>query len=371
MDAYHHQAPTVVSVDVFRLILACVTRADLLKITLASKFSREEATKELLKRPVSLLRNHRLRAFCQFALSGDPGKLSCLQNLAIEKIDQPFSSQEREMVAHILAHCTNLRKLDLQGCNVLFMDEPVVPEAISALPNLAHLSTFTYIYSEESQALLLQMVGNMKSSLRGLHLSMNMDVEVLRDVARAHPHLEDFALQFSPFTAPGLTFSAVRTLHLNLNKNLPQLRDIRSTFPNVHELSIDFHRHLDETHAAGIENESTGHCWPALDLLCVCPTFIRALGIVCPVRRLSLGFCDHNLDEELTASIARLRASKLTLDLRCGPDWVLPGAPPSLLLHGSQSAGVKHLFVKATRAHTRRSPPATQTSLLVSTAHDL
>ncbi|EIW55085.1 uncharacterized protein TRAVEDRAFT_60370 [Trametes versicolor FP-101664 SS1] len=70
------------------------------------------------------------------------------------------------MVAHVLAHCTNLRKLDLQGCNVLFMDEPVVPEAISALPNLAHLSTVTYIYSEESQALLLQMVGNMKSSLR-------------------------------------------------------------------------------------------------------------------------------------------------------------------------------------------------------------
>lgn len=374
---YHYQPPTVVSVDIFRLILARVTGVELLKITLVSKFSREEAAKELLKRPVSLHRNQGLRTFCQFALSGDPRKLSCLQNLTIEHIEQPFSFQDREMVARVLAHCTNLRKLNLQGCDTLVVDEPVVPEAISALPSLAHLSVTMYKDSKEAQALLLQMVANMKSSLRGLHLPMTQDglskVEVLRDLARIHRHLEDFTLHFCTFTAPGVTFSAVRTLHLTLDKNLPQLRDIRSTFPNVRELSIDFHMHLDQTspNAAGIQNPGTGSCWPSLDLLCACPTFIRALGIVCPVRRLSLGFCDYDLDEEIAEAVARLRPSKLTLDLRCGRDWVLPNAPPSLLLHGSRDAGVKHLFVKTTFAHARRSPPPTQADLLVSTAYDL
>lgn len=257
------------------------------------------------------------------------------------------------------------------------MDEPVVLKAISALPSLAHLSAVMYEDRKESQALLLQMVVNIKSSLCGLHLPLTMDglsnVEVLRALARVHRHLEDLTLHFRTFIAPGVTFT-VRTLHLTLDKSVTQLRDIRSTFPNIRELSIDLRMYLSATSstAAGIENRDNGSCWPSLNLLCAIPTSIRALGIVCPVRRVSLGFSDIDLDEEPDAeAVARLCPSKLTLDISCYHDSVLPGAPPSLLLHGSQDAGVKHLFVKTTFGCPRGSPPARQADFLVSTVYDL
>lgn len=365
------------NVDIFRLILACVTRSDLLKMTLASKFTREEAIKELFKRPVRLLQNDNLRKFCQFVLASDPRRLSYLRSLTIEHTKKGFSSQDMDMVSRVLGHCMNLRKLNLEGCDGLVMDEPVVLKAISALPSLAHLSAVMYEDRKESQALLLQMVVNMKSSLCGLHLPMTMNglsnVEVLRALARVHRHLEDLTLHFRTFIAPGVTFPTVRTLHLTLDKSVPQLRDIRSTFPNIRELSIDLRMYLSaaSSTAAGIENRDNGSCWPSLDLLCAIPTSIRALGIVCPVRRVSLGFSDIDLDEEDAEAVARLCPSKLTLDIRCYHDSVLPGALPSLLLHGSRDAGVKHLFVKTTFARPRGAPPARQADLLVSTAYNL
>ncbi|KAL1937814.1 hypothetical protein VTO73DRAFT_12833 [Trametes versicolor] len=370
MEARPYQSFEVINVDIFRLILACVTRADLLKITLASKFTREEAIKELFMRPVRLLQNKNLRLFCEFVLASDPRRLSYLRSLTVEHINKGFSSQDREMVARVLAHCKNLRKLSLEGCDGLVMDEPVVLKAISALPSLAHLSAVMYEDRKESQALLLQMVVNMKSSLCGLHLPMTMDglsnVEMLRALARVHRHLEDLTLHFRTFIAPGVTFSTVRTLHLTVDKSVPQLRDIRSTFPNIRELSIDLRMYLSATSSttAGIQNRVNGSCWPSLDLLCAIPTSIRALGIVCPVRRVSLGFSDIDLDEEDTEAVARLCPSKLTLDIRCYHDSVLPGALPSLLLHGSRDAGVKHLFVKTTFARPRGAPPARQVDLL-------
>ncbi|OJT15680.1 hypothetical protein TRAPUB_5426, partial [Trametes pubescens] len=361
------EARPIVNVDVFRLILAYLPHRELLMMALASKFSREEATQHLLMRPMSLLRNHKLLTFCQFALTGDLSKLSYLRELTIKLVKEPFSSEDRAMVARVLAHCVNLRRLGILWCDMFIMDEPVsgIPEAISALPSLAYLTVQMHHDDQQIRDVLIRMVLHAKASLRGLHLPMFGDglsrVEVLRDLARVHSHLEDFTLQFSTFTAPGVTFSAVRNLHLILEKNLPQLRDVYNTFPNVHELTIDYYMHLGETppNAARVEDQRNGSCWPSLDLLCACPLIIRALGIVCPVRRLSLGFCDYDLDEEITETVSRLRPSKLTLDLRCGPDWVVPLAHPSLMLHSSRDAGVKHLFVKKTLTGSRRSPATT------------
>lgn len=66
-------------------------------------------------RPVRLLQNTNLRKFCEFVLASDAQarKLSYLRSLTIEHIKKGFSSKDREMVARVLAHCTNLRKLNL------------------------------------------------------------------------------------------------------------------------------------------------------------------------------------------------------------------------------------------------------------------
>ncbi|OJT03866.1 hypothetical protein TRAPUB_5457 [Trametes pubescens] len=361
---YSDLLPIAVDVDVFHLILECLPHADLLKITLASKFTREEATKELLMRPVRLLRNKNLRTFCRFALAGDPRRLSYLRNLTIEHIEKPFSSEDRETFADVLTRCTNLRKLELRWCDALLMEEHVVPEAISPLPNLTYLSAIMYKDSKESQTLLLRMVANMKSSLHSLHLPMIEDglskVEVLQDLVMVHGNLEEFTLQFSTFTAPGVTFSAVRDLHLTLEENVPRLRDLCSTFPSVRELSIDYHMHLGETPPDNTENShlGDGSCWPSLDRLRASTSIIRILGIVCPVRRLDLGYYDSDLHDKIAETVSRLRPSKFTLNLYCAADWAAPRAHPSLLLHGSGDAGVRHLFVKTTFSSSRS--PTTQ-----------
>ncbi|KAL1937817.1 hypothetical protein VTO73DRAFT_12836 [Trametes versicolor] len=361
LEATPYQPP-MIDIDVFRLILACLPYDDLLKITLASHFAREEAIRELFMRPVRLCWNKNLSTFCQFALVGDPRRLSYLRNLTIEHIKKPC--EDRERFAQVLAHCTNLKKLTLQWCDGLIMDEPVVPDAISTLPNLAHLSAIMYKDSKESQVVLLRIVANMKSSLRGLNLPMVEDglskVEVLQDLARVHGSLEEFTLQFTTFTAPGVTFPAARNLHLTLEENVPRLRDFRGTFPSVRELSVDYHMHLGETPpdntGTGTNNDES--CWPSLDRLRASVLIIRALGIVCPVRRLDLGYYDSDLHDKTAETVSHLRPSKLTLNLYCAPDWATPRAHPSLLLHGSGDASVKHLYVKTTFSRTHA--PATQ-----------
>lgn len=314
-------------------------------------------------RPVRLCWNKNLSTFCQFVLTGDLKRMSYLRNLTIEHIKKPC--EDREKFAQVLAHCTNLKKLTLQWCDGLIMDEPVVPDAISALPNLAHFSAIMYKDSKESQAVLLRIVASMKSPLRALHLPMVEDglskVEVLQDLARVHGSLEDFTLQFSTFTAPGVIFPAVRDLHLTFEQNVPQLRDLRRTFPSVRELSIDYHMHLGETPPDGTVGTGTyddESCWPSLERLRASVLIIRALGIVCPVRRLDLGYYDSDLHDKTAETVSRLRPSKLTLNLYCAPDWATPRAHPSLLLHGSGDTGVKHLYVKTTFSRTHA--PATQ-----------
>lgn len=357
MEVPPDQAPTI-DVDVFNLILACLPRADLLNVTLVSHFAREEVIKELLMRPVRLVGNENLHKFCQFALAGDPRRLSCLQNLTIGHIEDegPFSFEEREMVAWVLTHCTSLRRLELRSCDELIMEDSVVSDIISALPSLAHLAVWMCRHGQKRQDDLLRMVLNMKVSLRSLHFSMLSDglpkVKELQDVARIHRHLEELTLQLSIFTCPGVSFPAVRKLQLVLDHDIPQLRDVYRTFPNVRELSIEHYQNMD---AEIVPPNDSASCWPSLVRLQVFPSIIYNLGISCPVRDLELHCYYSDAHEKFAAVVSRLRPSKLTFSLYCDLDcrWAVPRAHPSLLLHGTADAGVKHLFVKAPYSTSR------------------
>lgn len=367
METRPYQPPILVNVDIFRLVLACLPHMDLLKITLVSHFAREESIKELFMRPVRLHGNENLRKFCQFALAGDPRRLACLQNLTIDHIEdeKPFSFEDRGMIARVLTYCTGLRRLELRSCDELIMEDSVISDIISALPSLAHLAVWLCRHGQKRQDVLLRMVLKMKVSLRSLHLSMLSvmlsdglpKVKELQDVARVHRHLEELTLQLSIFTCPGVSFSAVRKLQLVLDHDIPQLRDVCRTFPNVRELCIEHYQNMDAEIAPPNDN---GSCWPSLDRLQAFPSIIYNLGISCPVHDLELHCYYSDAHEKFAAVVSRLRPSKLSFTLYCDLDcqWAVPRAHPSLLLHGTADAGVKHLFVKA--PYTTSRPLGTQ-----------
>ncbi|KAI0354844.1 hypothetical protein OH77DRAFT_365045 [Trametes cingulata] len=357
--AHKAVGPLSLDLDTFRLILEHLPRSELLCMTYTSRFIRKEASRELLVRPVQLLRKKRLLSFCQFALSGDPNKVSYLRTLTIQHIDEALDEEQKNAVVNVFRHCVNLADLRLQWCDLLLIEDPRVPEAVSALPALSKFDVWLYRGEEvDVQHILRRMLSNMKHSLRRLHLPLNLrDDHVpafLEEVARVHGGVEDFLFDFYHFAAPpGLSLSHVRTLHLVLEGTVPRLADLYAAFPNVRDLHITPYISLpslafqdgDPNQPGGaLQTESA--MWPSLDSLVTTMHVIYALGLFCPVRTLNLSHYERDFHRHIAEVISRLRPRKLTLDLFCDPDWEAPRADHKLFLHNSGKAGVRHLFLK-------------------------
>ncbi|KAI0365362.1 hypothetical protein BV20DRAFT_1028309 [Pilatotrama ljubarskyi] len=349
------------NLDVFRLILGCLPRAELLQLSYASRFVREEASRELLAQPVKLLRRKRLQSFCRFALSGDPAKLSYLRSLAIQHIDEPLDEEQKQDLISVLRRSVNLAELHLQWCDVLLTGDPRIPEAISLLPSLAMFNVWMYQAEDTTlQAILRRMLMNMKHPLRRLYFPLSLRGDslpaFLQEVASAHGGLEDFFIGFYDFVAPmGMSLPHVHTLRLLLEGTTPPLADLYAIFPHVRDLHITSHVHsgLPSLSFQDIDSERPGgtlrserSMWPSLNSLTTTIGVIYGLGLDCPVRALDVSFYEREYHNNIAEVVSRLRPRKLNLDLFCSPDWEPPRAEPCLLLYNSGKAGVRHLFLK-------------------------
>ncbi|KAH9850145.1 hypothetical protein C2E23DRAFT_887581 [Lenzites betulinus] len=341
-----------INVDVFRLILAWLPRKDLLTISLASRLTREEAIKEMLMRPVRILRISKLRLFFGFLLAGDSTRPSYLRQLSLVHIDGSLSPEDIEAFLRVFALCTNLNKLVLQWCDVLILNSSI-PPAISALPSLKRFSAGMYRDDNQLQWTLLRMVVGMKKSLRTLHLPLITEAllkdDIFASLAATHNQIESLTMQLSAFLPIGVLFPSVRTLHLIFEDGLPALHELYDSFPNIRELSLDSYTSLrdEPPHVnANIAALQPANAWRSLDLLRASTHVICTLGITCLVRSLDLSFYDHGHHLQIAETIARLRPRKLATSLHCAPNWDAPHAEPPLLLYEAGKAGVKHIFVR-------------------------
>lgn len=80
------------NLDVVRMILSFCYASDLLQISLASHQLRDEAMKEIISRPVSLIRNHRAELFGRFMLTScENPPFSLLKTLILDDIASALS----------------------------------------------------------------------------------------------------------------------------------------------------------------------------------------------------------------------------------------------------------------------------------------
>ncbi|KAI0823951.1 hypothetical protein BC628DRAFT_1496256 [Trametes gibbosa] len=349
--------------DVFRVILTWLPHTALLRTSLASHHTRDEATKELLMRPVRILRVAKLRSFYRFMLNGDLNRPSYLRQLTLAHMEGPLEWGDVDALLRLFALCTNLNKLALQWCDVLFQESDI-PPVISALPSLRHFSAWTYRDGHELQSILIREVINMRASLRSLRLPLVSEALATTDIfallATTHNQLESLTIQLSVSLPSGVVFPSVRILHLIFEDGLPTLQEIDQTFPHVKELSLDCYAPLDDLPHIDTSRRVLPHpsSWHSLDHLRASMHVIRTLGIACPVRNLDLSFYDRDEHNQMADTIARLRPQKLATSLHCAPDWLIPCADPHLLLYESGEAGVKHLFVRM--SYSRSNEPQTQ-----------
>ncbi|KAI0632337.1 hypothetical protein C8Q77DRAFT_1125096 [Trametes polyzona] len=348
----------LLDLDTFRLILHYVSGTELLTFTLVSRVIRAEATMELLRRPVHILRNQRLRFFCRYLLSGDIRKPSYLRKLIINHIEKPLGPEDNDMFIQVLNRCTNLEALDLRWCDVLLEEDTRIPAAIASLPSLSRFSAYLYRDRQELQTILFSIVRSLKTSLRTLRLPQISDeiasADVLNEIARTHHQLEELTFHIVGFTPLTHAFASVRKLHLICEEWLPKLSDVCSTFPNAREVTFDNYMFLDEAPQFVHENA----VWPSLDFLRATTGLIHTLGITFPVRHWDAAFYDHAAHDQMTEVISRFRPRKLTICVHCASNWDIPRAHPNLVVYDSGKSGVKHLFVKATVSQPRMAATA-------------
>lgn len=361
-------------VDVFCLILKCLSSAGLLQMRLASQFAEQESTKEFLARPVWMPRTRRLGAFCKFVLApGRPDRPSYLQALYILNLPNRvwYIPEDGKAFHKVLTRCTNLRTLHLRWCDRLLMEQPSLERTIAMLPKLTHL--FVSRHGKTVQPILLGMAMNMRTSLCSLHLAVDEDVSSTRDVlkglASVHDHLESLTLQFTIFTVPDTPFVTICTLNLVVPRwlALPPLCDLYSTFPSVRELRLDYLPEPDLSTTMSNSPALSGHdgrrCWRSLDLLRAPTELTHALGITCPVRHLVVEASGEYklgptrlipLQEMIAEHISRLHPRKLTLPLYGIASTTIREVRPGVLLHDSGNSGVTYILLKASLMLLRR-----------------
>ncbi|KAI0358267.1 hypothetical protein OH77DRAFT_1421588 [Trametes cingulata] len=369
------------SLDIFRLILEHLPRADLLTLTYASRFVREEATKELLMRPVTLRRREQVQSFCKFALSGRPARLSCLRTLTLRRICGPLDENEKDAIAAVLHSCTNLTDLRLHPCDCLLWQNSRIPQAIASLPSLKTLSV-GFLWGgwgvSAVLAVLHRMVATKKHSpLRAFSFEPLLKggalPALLQGLASVHCGLEQLSIAAQKYMAPaGVSFPHVHTLRLAYTTTLPRLADLHATYPNVRDLRLLRHwSHMPHflqdlcPEPPGDVQRSQRAIWPSLDSLAAPPNVICTLGLFWPVRTLDISLYEFGLFDRIAAIVSRLRPRKLLLSLRlCGNydrKWTttpIPPTEPGLLLYNSGEAGVKHLLVRITK-YDPMHPPKT------------
>ncbi|KAI0365356.1 hypothetical protein BV20DRAFT_973382 [Pilatotrama ljubarskyi] len=344
------------NLDVFRLILEYLPREGLVKLTrtYASHFVHEEVSRELLTRPVKLLRRKQLQSFCQFSLSGDPAKLSYLRSLTIQYINETLDEGQKQSLISVFRHSVNLADLQLQWCDVLLTDDSRIREAISALPALSTFNISMYQAEDTTaQAILRQTINALKHPLRRLSLPGPLCGDslatFLQEVASVHGGVEDLFVGFYRFVAgAGMSLPRVRTLRLLIKETVPRLADLHAPFPNLQDLEVVSHVHislpslsLQDVHSErpGANLRSRTATWPSLNSLTATPSVIYALGLDCPVRTLDISHYEHQYHNIIAELVFRLRPRKLALDLFCSPKWDGPRADPCLLLYESRKAG--------------------------------
>ncbi|KAI0642916.1 hypothetical protein C8Q79DRAFT_196253 [Trametes meyenii] len=348
-----------VNLDTFRYIMRFMSRSDLLQMAYASRFIREEVSKELLLRPVHVRHAEALHSFCQFLLYIDHPKLASVRSLTFERINCLLTPEEKDLLFWAISHCTNLKELSLKWCDVVIKDDPRFMKAVSSLKTLTHFVVGCYVEAPAVHGLIFQAVIHMESPLRQLNIPLNLDAEAwpdpLADLFSAHSRLEELALSLPYFSNPRRqSLQSLRKLHLAVHQQLPSHRDLYEAFPNLRELRLECYFLLsnslaehDEERTAAVHSIGRASTWRSLDAVQAPLPVTLALGIICPVRSLDIGYYDRSLHGEIVKLVDRLRPRKIIICAYWARRWNSFVVEPSLLLYkSSATSGVRYLVAK-------------------------
>ncbi|KAI0671194.1 hypothetical protein C8Q78DRAFT_844615 [Trametes maxima] len=234
---------TLLDLDVLRLILGVLPRASLLQMTLLSRVVRDEATRELLMRPIRIRGQLGVQRFCLgFAMQAENLKrLTHVRQLRLEDMDvwnDRLTLKDRDALIEVLRHCSGLRKLALCRCKHLMDHEPRFLRTVASMVNLAHLDLRKFGLNTSHH--LSQTVLKIRSLLISLHLPRipaQALVPLMDNLAVAHPRLQDLYLCLPQDFAlnPEAFVPSIRILHLEIttyDRFRPPLHNLQLVFPN-------------------------------------------------------------------------------------------------------------------------------------------
>ncbi|KAI0670897.1 hypothetical protein C8Q78DRAFT_819687 [Trametes maxima] len=353
----------IIGLDVFRLVLAYLSNAEIAAIARSSRVVCEEASRELLRRPLCISDNTGLRSFCRSMLSGHPNRVAYVQQLTLQYIDygstEPLTPDEKDSFVEVLRYCTGLRKITLLCCENIIRDEPRLLEAISSLPKLTRF--FLPFYSDMAfSQVIYDTIRKMRGPLRALHVpdisGSSSTIDMLANLVRVHGGIEDVRMELPGpiFPTQVNPFTGIHILHLYSISYVPPARDLYRFFPNLHELTmnpcvVETRAQPNPTYIPA--NLSRTVSWRSLETLHV--SFLEViyqLDLQCLVRSLDIYHLNIHQQAPLdvfTDIVLRLRPQQLTIGVDCGSN-VEPLRTPLRLTDeaGPGLTGLRNVLVK-------------------------
>ncbi|KAI0642905.1 hypothetical protein C8Q79DRAFT_916182 [Trametes meyenii] len=359
----------VLDIDVLRLILEALPRASLLQMSFLSFSIRDEATRELLKRPICIRGHLGVQRFCLgFAMQSENLKrLTYVHQLRLEDMDvwnDRLTLKDRDALIKVLRHCSGLKKLALHNCKHLMDHDPRFLPMVESMDSLTHLDVRMFGLNASLQ--LSSTVMDMRSSLVCLrlpHISAQALASLMDNLTAVQSRLEDLYLRLpQDFSLnPGVLVPSVRTLHLEITAydRFPPLHNLQLVFPSVRELTVTiFHYEarivdqiLPSNHDLSIRRRTLAIItdpWKSLKVLRANPPVAYFLDVGFPVYHLDIGVYIPVTHGTLVAVVSRVRPRRLTLNLLSAPGYEIVATKPSILLFGSDSGpgGVAQVFLK-------------------------
>ncbi|KAI0648168.1 hypothetical protein C8Q79DRAFT_558382 [Trametes meyenii] len=359
------QPTAAIDLDVFRLVLAYLSNAEIAEMACASRVVHEEASRELLRRPLCISNNTGLRSFCLSMLSGHPSRLAYVKRLKLQHIDygstEPLTPDEKDSFVKVLRYCTGLREITLLCCENIIRNEPRLLDAISSLPNLSCFSLPFYSDMSFSQV-VYDTIRKMRGPLRVLNVptisQQASSMKILQSLIKVHEGIEKVQIGLSgPVSPTQVTpYTSIRILRLDSVSYVPPARDLYRLFPNLRELTMN---------ACAVDtwippsamwlrlpvDQARKHSWQSLEVLRVSSLpVIHRLDLQCRVHSLDISHLDIHQQAPLDALIAIircLRPQRLALGVDCGPNVESLRTPLCVANEASPGfTGLRNVLVK-------------------------
>ncbi|RDX44151.1 hypothetical protein OH76DRAFT_1487356 [Lentinus brumalis] len=366
--------------DTLQIIFSFLPRADLLSVSCASRFVREWAIKELLRRPVSLKYPSTLESWCRFVLAGKD-RPAYVRDLSIYlEVYGSISKKRGKLLLRFLQRATRLQRLFL-GEAILNAD-PGISAAISHVPALESFEMQFFYGDANAQETVSGILAAMKSPLKFLSLHVafhcmrngtelelwNYDIPGI--LSPHQEHLEVLHLGSPDERILAVCYPNLRKLQIPMTESQPRPASLFGAFPNLRHLCLRpdplGDNHFREVPAdrypalrhSRVSEQSGGRVWALLDTLRGQLMQLYVFGLTCPVRRLEI---ERYLASKHDAAVEVVQCAcpkKLVLGLNCWTSVSAMISEPSLIVPASPDRPhVTHLTIKILRSSPAPSTP--------------